>query len=244
MPAAAFRLPISVSQNGKCIMNLRGIGTTNDTIYNYAKIADPFASTDNLTTSLVSGTGAGSWSNQIKYAYKSNSESSPALIQDSMAGQSSTSGVIFIRIKISGTSTQTTNQCILAVGTEGVTGYGIVASYESGYKIFFVNIRDLTIRIQISSGTVNTGQWYSYSVKFNTISGTTRITSYENGTQTQNASALSEVIDSPSGFVFLFSPGLALALNPFYGEITDFAIVEDSSIANARLIAFNTAPYL
>lgn len=243
MPAFPLaRISKSVSRNGDCKTNLRGVSPASP--YDYAAPTRAFIVGPALES--VSTEGQGDWSNTIKAAYSSrNSELSATITYPSLVS-TAISGTLLIRlflIDFTSGNVPPEYQTVFKNGNNNTNGYGLILySYlnkdtESyNYTLFFGRLQDTSgswVNINPDANSLNTKTWYQYSIKFTSAAGNTTVLLYQGGTFIKQATITGE-ITTPTGGTEIMN---------FYGAITDFALIE-SSFSDSQLAAYGTAPYI
>ena len=235
MPAGALvQIPTSVSRGGKCKTNLRGV--TPSAPYDYV---NPTATlTGGAALGSISTAGSGNWSNTIPFAYYSTSSDEDSSITYPGLLSSAVSGTLLFRIYIQPQVTPPQAQTVFANGRFGLDGYGIPLTYDEvafetyEYNLHFARLQDASANwIKLNTTALSTGQWYQFSIRFETSAKTT-VTWYQDGTP-----------NNPFELNPITTPTDSTSLMGFFGRMTDIALLEDQ-LTNSQLALFGTAPYI
>ena len=241
MSASLVRIPLSVDRDGACKTNLRGALSEGKT-YDYA------FPNQNITVGTDSGkistAGAGTWANSVRWAhYSTNEDGNPSLTYSKNVSTSK-SGTLLFRMYAQTRTNPIAQEYVLYNGSTGTNGYAVIFEENrlldpSEFDVFFCHMDNVLDRIKLNSASIVHGQWYQYSVKFETVlvdgADNTTVTAYENG----SPSVLSTPFSSP----ILTPTGTTVVLPSFFGRITDFAIL-DTLFSNTLLARFGTAPFI
>lgn len=244
MPQAVV-IPTSLSRNGSCLSNLRGVFKPDGKAYDFAKPDRVFNSPPNI---IREKTATGEWSSSIPWAYTTNSTEGDATLNYPELLSTTRSGTILFRMFIKYVETPQSEYLVFSNGNYSVDGYAIILTYsfdsilfENVYNVFFENMNDPTRdRIQLNSNPLTIDTWYQFSVSFETVTisalTTTKLLIYE-GAKLSIYSGLSlmTAVNTPTAGISAFFG--------FYGSITDFVFL-DTNLPFTDLAAFGQAPYL
>lgn len=236
MPSGTrFSLPTSISRDGTCKTDLRGIGTTNSTIVDYANSSATFTVSSVTSQSVSSFGSAGNWKNSIPRTYKTST--SPSYIQYGTNPLTARSATILFRLLIPTGSSILDDQCILFNGTEGSDGYAIkLKQGKGGASLYFVNLASLTDTIQLSTNSIPNDTWYSYGINIVTAGGkNTTVISYENGTLVGQTALTIPMLASAGNFYLFYRP--TSSFNQYDGLLTDFVVLDTKDNVNTTLLA-------
>jgi hypothetical protein len=233
------RIPNSVSRNGTCKTNLRGVSPSAP--YDYADPSRTFTVGSSLGS--IPTSGAGTWANSIRRAYVLIDPESSASITYPALLSSEKNGTILLRMYIEPLATPPALQNIFRNG--GGDGYGIYLTYdvnESDPEVFEYNVRfslqtDVSAGLKLNTSPLSTSTWYQFSIRFNTQTSrpfSTFVTAYQDGAQTLDESQVTGVLTTPTTGTQVMN---------FFGRLTDFAFLE-AQLSNSQLAAFGAAPYI
>lgn len=243
MPAGALvRVPASLSKNGACKTNLRGVNPSAP--YDYVRPSRTFII--GAVLGSISTVGSGAWSNTVRNAYYStDSEQSAVILYPSLVS-TSTSGTLLIRIYIQEFPPATIppgKQTVFQNGSIGTNGYGVFLQTIDNrgtyvYTLYFGRLQDDVglgwVQMNQDGPTLNANEWNQFSVQFTTGGGKSVARIYQNGSFVRQANL--DEISTPA------APGTTELMN-FFGRITDFALL-DTALSDTFLAAYGSAPYL
>ena len=258
MPSGSlFRIPSSLSRDGYCKTNLRGVNATSPV--DYIDITRVFTAANIQSVNATSIANVKGWANTIPKAYEATSTDFDPLIQYPSLLSTSRTGTLLFRLYLKtkpGGSPVVPVQCIFINGNVnlmgGGSGYGVLVSTDASgenpnvsFNLFGTDPSG-DAGIGLNQGPLVLDTWYTYAVQFETVDKgggviKTLVTSYENGNLVFQNHQLDEMV-TPSGGTYMFSYTPLGA--PFYGGISDFALLEVAGLAGLVIDSFAEAPYI
>jgi hypothetical protein len=182
MPSGSlFRIPTSLSRDGDCKTNLRGVNATSPV--DYIDIARVFTANNIQSVNSNSKANVGGWANTIPKAFEATSVDNDPLIQYPSLLSTSRRGTLLFRLyvktKPEGSSVVPV-QCVFlngsADGAGGGTGYGVFVQTDASgenpnviFNLFGIDPSGNIIAVQLNQAPLVLDTWYTYGVQFETV---------------------------------------------------------------------------
>lgn len=242
-----FRVPISLSQNGNTLVNLRG-EFTGGNVYNFIENSNVSITCSNITqgsTALLSN--AGPWTSTIQHCFQAGSSNSAREITFNTLLSNKTDVTIMFRflgqsgLFFTGTVFQNGN----FVGFPNDTGYKI--EYQNSFGAARISMllyqgppTGFNTTLYLANALVS-NTWYHIATKISTTNTDTIIQYWVNGTKQTTLSTGWQMAAPTIGSTSIFSSTIT---SSYDFRITDFVFLNGTTLTDSQIAAYANAPFM